>query len=397
VVLANILSAPLIALAKNLQQRTKPDGEIVLSGILTEQAPEVIAAYAPYFNLYEPEQDGGWIRLNGQLKPASELIGDGEHITQCPQCSEGFYINAEDLMYANGRVRCGNCEHIFYALDYIQAEPEPEPTADTDENTHKTDTTGFNEQQTHLISGIWVQGDDGLVRVDHTTADTLADTNEVEQLSDTSTFELHTVSTAEQFHDLDEADALDLHDIKALQNDTKKPQKQSTWWLASILALLTLGAQYIHSQSDRLALHPTIGQPIQKLYSYLPLDLEPDWDLDAYVSNASSVALNPLQAGELIANFNLSNMANHAQIFPIIRLSMLNRWSETIAYRDLGPEDYLDNPADSIVGEFIMLGARQRAQVQVVIKDPGSEAIDYQVEVCLKKSGRVRCQNKIVK
>lgn len=65
VVLANILAKPLIEMAKDISALVVPDGALVLSGILAEQAQSVIDAYQPYI-MFEPlVQQEDWIRLNG--------------------------------------------------------------------------------------------------------------------------------------------------------------------------------------------------------------------------------------------------------------------------------------------------------------------------------------------
>ena len=66
VMLANILAQPLIGLAPHLAKLTKPGGDLVLSGILSHQAREVMAAYDPWFIMDEPEQREEWIRLTGR-------------------------------------------------------------------------------------------------------------------------------------------------------------------------------------------------------------------------------------------------------------------------------------------------------------------------------------------
>jgi ribosomal protein L11 methyltransferase len=66
IVLANILAQPLIGLAPHLASRTRPGGDLVLSGILSGQAREVMAAYEPWFMMDEPEQREEWIRLTGR-------------------------------------------------------------------------------------------------------------------------------------------------------------------------------------------------------------------------------------------------------------------------------------------------------------------------------------------
>ena len=66
VMLANILAQPLIGLAPHLASRTRPGGDLVLSGILSNQVREVMAAYEPWFVMDEPEQREEWIRLTGR-------------------------------------------------------------------------------------------------------------------------------------------------------------------------------------------------------------------------------------------------------------------------------------------------------------------------------------------
>ncbi|NMT62360.1 50S ribosomal protein L11 methyltransferase [Marinobacter orientalis] len=66
IMLANILAQPLIGLAPSLAAKVKPGGDIVLSGILSNQAREVMEAYEPWFVMDEPEQREEWIRLTGR-------------------------------------------------------------------------------------------------------------------------------------------------------------------------------------------------------------------------------------------------------------------------------------------------------------------------------------------
>lgn len=62
-VLANILAQPLIELAPLLSDRVEPGGQLVLSGILPEQAASVAAAYRPLDADFLRDQRDGWVRL----------------------------------------------------------------------------------------------------------------------------------------------------------------------------------------------------------------------------------------------------------------------------------------------------------------------------------------------
>ncbi|MDX1459251.1 MAG: 50S ribosomal protein L11 methyltransferase [Marinobacter sp.] len=66
IMLANILAQPLISLAPKLAAMVRPGGDVVLSGILSNQAREVMEAYEPWFVMDEPEQREEWIRLTGR-------------------------------------------------------------------------------------------------------------------------------------------------------------------------------------------------------------------------------------------------------------------------------------------------------------------------------------------
>ena len=72
VVVANILAGPLVELAASISERVKPGGQLALSGILSEQAAEVMEAYAQWVEFDEPEfrqQDGQtWVRLTGRRR-----------------------------------------------------------------------------------------------------------------------------------------------------------------------------------------------------------------------------------------------------------------------------------------------------------------------------------------
>lgn len=65
VVVANILTNPLKGMAPLLAGRVRTGGRLVLSGILAEQADEVMAVYRDWFDFDPPTIDEGWVRLAG--------------------------------------------------------------------------------------------------------------------------------------------------------------------------------------------------------------------------------------------------------------------------------------------------------------------------------------------
>ena len=68
VVVANILAGPLLSLAHELIQLMAPGGRLLLTGVLEEQAAELIEHYA-HVDLKVTDRRDGWVLLSG-VKPA---------------------------------------------------------------------------------------------------------------------------------------------------------------------------------------------------------------------------------------------------------------------------------------------------------------------------------------
>ena len=72
VVIANILAGPLVQFAESITLTLKQGGMLTMSGVLCEQADDVMAAYKAWIDFDEPafrEQDGQiWSRLNGKRR-----------------------------------------------------------------------------------------------------------------------------------------------------------------------------------------------------------------------------------------------------------------------------------------------------------------------------------------
>jgi ribosomal protein L11 methyltransferase len=64
--LANILSRPLCALAPAFADRVAPGGRIVLAGLMRHEIPEVTGAYAAWFDVTVAGERDEWVCLAGE-------------------------------------------------------------------------------------------------------------------------------------------------------------------------------------------------------------------------------------------------------------------------------------------------------------------------------------------
>ena len=67
-VIANILAGPLKELAPTLAELVKSEGKLILSGLLIEQADELINTYSEWFDMEPPSTKEEWVRLTGRKR-----------------------------------------------------------------------------------------------------------------------------------------------------------------------------------------------------------------------------------------------------------------------------------------------------------------------------------------
>lgn len=65
VVVANILAGPLRELSSSIECLVKPEGRLALSGILEQQADELLTVYGQWFKMDPAKVKDEWARLSG--------------------------------------------------------------------------------------------------------------------------------------------------------------------------------------------------------------------------------------------------------------------------------------------------------------------------------------------
>lgn len=160
------------------------------------------------------------------------------------------------------------------------------------------------------------------------------------------------------------------------------------WALAGVVLAVALGAQVIHYFRQDLVRHPLVGPPLRAAYERLGLDLMPNWDLSAFELRQWGNAADAAAAGRMVVRASLTNRAGFAQPHPILRLELEDRFGATVATRDFEPADYLKNPSQAT--RLIAPGSTSEAEL--LLADPGTEAVGYRLDVCLRESATLlRC------
>lgn len=169
------------------------------------------------------------------------------------------------------------------------------------------------------------------------------------------------------------------------------PERKGLWTTLSIVLVFVLGAQAIHHYRDPLVRSPKWGETISRLYRAVGLTLRPNWDLHSYEVQQWGVISDNTARDALRVRASVTNTAAFAQPYPFVKLALEDRWGSIVAVREFAPEEYLQSKASA----DRMMAPRHRANAEIVIVDPGADAVGFQVHACLPQGSSVVCSDDV--
>lgn len=176
-------------------------------------------------------------------------------------------------------------------------------------------------------------------------------------------------------------------DVFAAGNESERPGGRRWPLVVGVLVLLVvLAAQATHFWRNDLVRNPILGPSLLRAYTWAGLRLDPPVDLSAFELRQLGAANDPAQSGRLKVRASIVNHAPFAQPYPLLRLSLQDRFGTTVGVRDLEPAEYL--PGGSAGA---LLAPSLRADAEIVLVDPGRDAVGYELDVCLRDTDGVHC------
>jgi len=168
-----------------------------------------------------------------------------------------------------------------------------------------------------------------------------------------------------------------------------RPERRAFAWTAgSVVLALVLAAQLIHHYRQDLVRHPRLGAPLRATYEGLGIPLMPNWDLGAIELRQWGNESEASEDGRRVVRASLTNRAAFAQPHPILRLELDDRFGATVATRDFEPADYLKDPSQATR----LIAPGSTAEAELLLADPGTEAVGYRLDACLRESATLlRC------
>ena len=313
-------------------------------------------------------------------------------ITLCPKCKLSLAVTAADLRVAQGQVRCGRCTAVFNALASLQELPEDPAGLDADaEQPQQAESESATADTVATPAGEPAAPAPAPAPEFEEPPETLKP--RVEFRLNPALLEAVRDDSPQRPSGAMTASPVATATAEELQEpfQTARRADRAGWLMAAsfgLAALLVLQVAYRHAAA--LTEVPLLGPAMAGVQSRLGSGRAPDWDVGAYELQQRGVVAEPDAAGTLTVRASIRNSGRKAQPAPTLRLTLLDRFGNRVASRDLRPGEYAG--AANAVPEGAILHPGQRLDAEVSVLDPGGETVGFELDACLTRSdGSTAC------
>jgi predicted Zn finger-like uncharacterized protein len=164
-----------------------------------------------------------------------------------------------------------------------------------------------------------------------------------------------------------------------------------TGWLgitAAVVLVLALAAQGINHWRNDLATYASWYRPLERITAAIGEPLRPNWDLSVYDVHQLGATSDLADPRSLKVHLSIANRGEREQAWPLVRLSLLDRYGTVVSSGDLKAEEYL--PAALRGQHFI--ASEQRIDTEVSVVDPTQQVSSFELDVCVPAAGGgLRC------
>ncbi len=140
-----------------------------------------------------------------------------------------------------------------------------------------------------------------------------------------------------------------------------------------LLLSASMAAQYAWQHRVTYSLYPGFRSYFEQACTWLECQLPEFSEIEAIRSDNLAVRSHPERDEALMVTVEIRNTAEFEQRFPILILSFNNASYDTIALRELAPDQYLDEE----LRDFEFMPVLSPVQITLSIIDPGSDATNY--------------------
>ncbi len=301
-------------------------------------------------------------------------------LTRCPSCATHFRVTPEQLKARSGRVRCGQCQNVFNALDSLIEEPvviaaptaavavPPAPTfqemsapPQPDGTTAAGDNAAVSKAKAdpaHRLDEIVASPEPPFEPVPEALAAMQPDAQPetqaepIPELPETTeaqaTEQPAEVPLAEPLADEPAAADADVaaqtatDDLSSTFPEPPPPPRRWPWVIGSLVALIAIVLQAaLAFRVELVVLWPEAKPALVALCEIADCEVGLPAKVGLVGIEASDLHPDSEHKGRLILAATLKNRAPFAQQFPHLELTLTDTADQAIARKVLAPADYL--------------------------------------------------------
>jgi predicted Zn finger-like uncharacterized protein len=180
--------------------------------------------------------------------------------------------------------------------------------------------------------------------------------------------------------------------LRSSRQSNARRRSPILWLGAAVVLALLLAAQIVHQNREWFAAHAhsPVSAVVRALYGVLGAPLPAPANLAAYELRQWGVTGEPDANGTLRVRASILNTAAQLQPYPLLRVTLADRFGKNIGTRDFEPGEYLGRPT------LKLLAPGERVDATLAILDPGKNAEGFEIDVCLRGvDRRVSCANDV--
>jgi hypothetical protein len=158
-------------------------------------------------------------------------------------------------------------------------------------------------------------------------------------------------------------------------------------YVGILLLGIALAAQIIHSSRESIATYGVFNQTIGPVYRALGRPVTPEWNIKGWQFEATNGSTDEDGAILTIVS-RIVNQSEQPLPYPLVHVSLTDRWEETIGSRVLEPNEYLTGGLDP----SMPVSPNRNFTALITMDTPSDEATGFKLNVCYRVApGRVRC------
>lgn len=158
--------------------------------------------------------------------------------------------------------------------------------------------------------------------------------------------------------------------------------------IASVVILgLLLAGQLMHQSRQSLATYGAFNHTIGSVYRVLGKPVTPDWDIRGWQFETTNGSVD--EEEDLLTIYSrIANKSDQALPYPLVHISLTDRWEDIIGSRVLEPSQYLAGDLDPRKP----VPPDENFTAVITIESPAAEATGFRLTPCYRiVPGRVRC------